>query len=374
MIAVSIIILAVYSILIIAFIVGFDRVEIFELTSDDPTTRFSIIIPFRNEAQNLNPLLVSFSKLNYPLSLFEIILVDDDSEDDSDNLIRTFIENARIDIKIVKNIRKSDAPKKDAIETAIGQAKLDWIVTTDADCLVPENWLQTLDAFIQEYEPKCIVAPVNYTIEESFLDQFQLLDFLSLQASTIGGFGINKPFLCNGANLCYEKQAFLNVKGFRGNTHIASGDDIFLFEKMLDKYPGNIHFLRSNEAIVTTKPQSTFRQLFSQRIRWAAKSTAYTNNFAKFVGITVLLMNTLIVITSLLAIFNMFNWQLFLLLIFIKLTLDFVLIKKVSNFYKQPIPFFHYIVSGLLYPFFSMFVAIVSVRSNYSWKGRTFKK
>ncbi len=374
MIAVSIIILALYSILIMAFIVGFDRVEIFKLSSDDPKTRFSIIIPFRNEAQNLNPLLASLSKLNYPPSLFEIILVDDDSQDDSVNLISTFIENARIDIKIIKNIRRSEAPKKDAIETAIGHAKFDWIVTTDADCLVPENWLQTIDAFIQEYQPKCIVAPVNYNIEESFLDKFQLLDFLSLQASTIGGFGINKPFLCNGANLCYEKQAFFDVKGFTGNTHIASGDDIFLFEKMLDTYPGNIHFLKSVEAIVTTKPQSTFRQLFSQRIRWAAKSTAYKNNFAKFVGITVLLMNTLLVITLLLAIFNMFHWPFFLLLIFIKLTLDFVLIKKVSNFYKQPIPFFHYIASGLLYPFFSMFVAIVSVQSNYSWKGRTFKK
>jgi cellulose synthase/poly-beta-1,6-N-acetylglucosamine synthase-like glycosyltransferase len=374
MIAVSIIILALYSILIIAFIIGFDRVEIFKFTSDIPKSRFSIIIPFRNEAQNLNTLLASLSELNYPSSLFEILLVDDDSEDDSVHLISTFIDHARIDIKIIKNIRMSDAPKKDAIETALRQAKFDWIVTTDADCLVPENWLQTIDAFIQEYEPKCIVAPVNYRIEESFLDKFQLLDFLSLQASTIGGFGINKPFLCNGANLCYEKQAFFDVKGFTGNTHIASGDDIFLFEKMLDKYPGSIHFLRSDEAIVTTKPASNLRKLFSQRIRWAAKSTAYKNNFAKFVVITVLSMNTLLVITLLLAIFNMFHWQLFLLLIFIKLSLDFVLIKKVSNFYKQPVPFFHYIISGLLYPFFSMFVAIVSVQSNYSWKGRTFKK
>ncbi|MBT8385571.1 MAG: glycosyltransferase [Bacteroidia bacterium] len=374
MIVVSITILALYSILIIAFIIGFDRVEFFKLSSFDHKTRFSIIIPFRNEAQNLNPLLTSLSKLNYPKSLFEIILVDDDSEDDSVKLISTFIENARIDIKIVKNIRMSDAPKKDAIETAIGQAKFDWIVTTDADCLVPESWLQTIDAFIQEYDPKCIVAPVNYKIEESFLDKFQLLDFLSLQASTIGGFGINKPFLCNGANLCYEKQAFFDVKGFTGNTHIASGDDIFLFEKLLDAYPGNIHFLRSDEAIVTTKPQSTLRKLLSQRIRWAAKSTAFTNNFAKFVGITVLSMNILLVITLLLAIFNMFNWQLFLLMVFVKLSLDFVLIKKVFNFYKQPISFFHYIASGLLYPFFSMFVAIVSIQSNYSWKGRTFKK
>ena len=340
MIAVSIIILALYSILIIAFIVGFDRVEIFKLTSDDPKTRFSIIIPFRNEAQNLNPLLASLSKLNYPPSLFEILLVDDDSEDDSVNLISTFIENTRIDIKIVKNIRRSDAPKKDAIETAIGQAKFDWIVTTDADCLVPENWLQTIDAFIQEYEPKCIVAPVNYHIEESFLDKFQLLDFLSLQASTIGGFGINKPFLCNGANLCYEKQAFFDVKGFTGNTHIASGDDIFLFEKMLDTYPGNIHFLRSDEAIVTTKPQSTLRKLFSQRIRWAAKSTAYKNNFAKFVGITVLSMNTLLVITLLLAIFNMFNWQLFLLLIFIKLSLGLCPDQKSIQFLQATNPVF----------------------------------
>ena len=77
-----------------------------------------------------------------------------------------------------------------------------------------------------------MVGPVSYNIlKHSFLENFQLLDFLSLQAATLGGFGIKKPFLCNGANLAYKKTVFTKLNGFQGNENIASGDDIFLFEK-----------------------------------------------------------------------------------------------------------------------------------------------
>ncbi len=378
MIIITFVILLAYGLLIISFIIGFDKVREFKPKNNwKPITKFSIIIPFRNETENLTPLLNSLALLEYPRDYFEIIMIDDDSSDNSVELIQEFllkhlgVEN---NISIIKNIRTSNSPKKDAINTAMQQAQFDWIITTDADCIVPSKWLNTFDAFIQINRPKLIAAPVKYTIDNSFLEQFQSLDFLSLQASTIGGFGIGKPFLCNGANLCYNKKTFLDVKGFTGNENLASGDDIFLLEKITEQYPDEVHFLKSYDVIVRTKPQSTFKALTAQRIRWAAKSSSYKNNFTKLVGISVFLMNSWLVIALLLLIFNQFLWYCLLILFSIKLILDGILTYKYHAFSKQNFKIFNFIMSSLYYPFFSMFVALTSIKTNFIWKGRQFKK
>jgi len=375
MIIFSGVILVLYCSLIIAFIVGFDRVENFRKTDTAPTTKFSVIIPFRNEAVNIVALLESISSLNYPKELFEILFVDDNSVDDSVDLLKSIISiNDKLNINIITNNRRTNSPKKDAIQTAILQANFDWIITTDADCIVPENWLKIFDAYIQKHESKMIAAPVTYIANKTLLEQFQLLDFLSLQACTIGSFGIRKPFLCNGANLCYKKQAFNKVHGFKGNEHIASGDDIFLLEKMFQQYPDKVHFLKSNEVIVKTKPQKSFKELLSQRIRWAAKTTAFTSRFAQFVGITVLLMNLVVVMALILFIFDLLLWELLLAIIIIKFILDYILLNKVYRFCNQHLLLRSYCIGSLFYPFFSMFVAIVSLQTTYSWKGRRFNK
>ena len=116
--------------------------------------------------------------------------------------------------------------------------------------------------------------------KRAFLKGFQQLDFFSLQAATIGGFGAKIPFLCNGANLCYEKAAFRRVKGFTGNHKIASGDDIFLLEKF-DKEGLKTAFLKGKAAIVSTLPQASVGELVDQRIRWAGKTSATQNKTGK---------------------------------------------------------------------------------------------
>jgi cellulose synthase/poly-beta-1,6-N-acetylglucosamine synthase-like glycosyltransferase len=122
---------------------GFDKITAFNLSDKVPKTAFSIIIPFRNEQNHLDTLLKSLMNLNYPKSLFEVILVDDDSEDKSQEVIKKVLKphtTSNFQIRIIKNVRMSKSPKKDAITTAISQAKYDWIITTDADCIVPKYW------------------------------------------------------------------------------------------------------------------------------------------------------------------------------------------------------------------------------------------
>ncbi len=354
---------------------GFNRLPEFFPEKTTSQNNFTIIVPFRNEAKNLSTLLNSFSQLNYPPDMFEIIMVNDDSSDDFKvNIDQFIVENAGVQIEVIQNKRKSFSPKKEAIESAILKAQFDWIITTDADCEVPNNWLNNLDSFLQKNNVKMVVSPVAYSIENKFLLHFQNLDFLSLQGTTMGSFGINRPFMCNGANLCYAKQAFKTVNGFEGNDHIASGDDIFLMEKLLKVFPNEVMYLKSFGSIVNTKPQSNLRFLIHQRIRWAAKMGSTKNIFGKLVGLTVFVTNFYLVLLLALALLQKISWQYIGLFYLVKLNIDFVLLFKTASFFKQQHSMRSYLISSFIYPFFSVYIAFASFFKGYQWKGRAFKK
>lgn len=380
MLAIGAIITLSYVLLIGSLIYGFGKIVTFKLKKSVSKTSFSVIIPFRNEAQNLPNLLDSISKLSYPKHLYEIILVDDDSEDDSVKIIHHILESSRwrenfqTNVRLIKNDRKTNSPKKDAITSAIDVAQNEWIITTDADCQLPEFWLNSFDEFIQKSHTKCIVAPVTYLNKANFLNKFQLLDILSLQGATMGGFGIHKPFLCNGANFGYQKTVFQSLNGFEGNDTIASGDDIFLLEKIEKSYPKESHYLKCENAIVTTKPQDSWQALCSQRIRWAAKTSAYNNGFGKLTGFVVLLMNGFLILTGILYITLMLDTKVLLCVWTLKFSVDFLLIYKTASFFNQRTVLASYLVAFILYPFFSVYIAISSLFTGYTWKNRTFKK
>src|SRR5690606_31294566 len=193
MMIVILIITLMYLALIGSFIYGFNKIKVFEKQDITARTKFSIIIPFRNEAEKLPALLRSISELNYPKELYEFIFVDDESDDESNEQLMRFLAQGRTDIKIISNIRKTNSPKKDAITSAIDIAKYDWIVTTDADCVLPNFWLDTFDAYIQINKPELVVAPVTYVEPKNFIERFPLLDVLSLQAAPLGAFRLKLP-------------------------------------------------------------------------------------------------------------------------------------------------------------------------------------
>jgi cellulose synthase/poly-beta-1,6-N-acetylglucosamine synthase-like glycosyltransferase len=364
-----------YALLIISLAVGFTRIDEFKGKDPKDETVFSVIIPFRNEAKNLANLLKSISELNYSKELVEFIFVDDASTDESVNIIQNFAPKLKITTQVIPNTRTSNSPKKDAIATAISIAKNTWIITTDADCIVPQNWLKKLNSYILEKDLKMVVAPVNYKAKNNFLSQFQWLDFMSMQGSTIGGFGVNFPFLCNGANLAYKKDTFIRLNGFEGNNTMASGDDIFLFEKFLTHDKKSVGLLKSKEAIVTTFPVKTWGELLHQRTRWAAKTSQLKSAPIKLIGLLVLLVNCFIVFSVFIAVFQPNTFTILLLAWSIKIIVDLVLFIPTIRFFNIETTFFKwYVPSSLIYPFFSVFVVLKTGCSQYKWKGRRFKK
>ncbi|WP_231896348.1 glycosyltransferase [Gramella sp. MAR_2010_147] len=372
------IITAAYLGIVAAFVFGWNKVPEFSLTGMASVNTFSIIIPYRNEAENLPVLFKSLSNLNYHTSKFEIILVNDDSKDDSKILAENFKEDfPEMNIKLLENKHKTNSPKKDAIQTAIEFSNFDYIATTDADCVVPSKWLQFFDESIQNSASKMIAGPVGFIQlvgkKKPYFQNFEEMDFMSLQASTVGAFGVEKAFMCNAANMCYEKETFLREAGFNDNVRVASGDDVFLLQK-LRKKGIEVFFIKSIKAAVYTNYQKSLSGLINQRIRWAAKASSYTSVFAKFTGLIVFLMNLSLIVLTGLTFFKLFSYQFLMLIFLLKFNLDFILIYKSAKFMNRENLMRHYLWSSLLYPFFTVYVAILSFFNGYEWKGRRFHK
>ena len=367
-------ILTIYVVFILQLILGFNKVKSFERTNEEPITTFSIIVPFRNEEKNLPKLLKSISKLNYPKELFEIIMVDDFSKDNSERVyIKWRMENGLIETTLLENLRLSNSPKKDAISRAVPIIKHEWIITTDADCIVNKNWLLTLDNYIQKNNTKMIVGAVVYQTKNNWFHHFQQLDLLSLQGTTIGSFGNRNPFMCNGANFAYTKKLFHELGGFGGINDTASGDDVMLLQKALKTNFEKVHYLKNTEIIVKTRPENDLLKLFMQRVRWASKTTSYKNTYAKVLAVVVLLMNLSLVGSVGFVLCGCLKYRVLLTVFCFKYLVDYCLLFQ-SNQYVRKGKFIMPLASSLIYPLFSSLVGIYSLFGNFTWKGRKFSK
>jgi cellulose synthase/poly-beta-1,6-N-acetylglucosamine synthase-like glycosyltransferase len=267
----------------------------------------------------------------------------------------------------------SNSPKKDAISRAIPIVKNKWIITTDADCIVPKNWLQTLDNFIQNKQPEMVVGAVIYKTKNNWFHHFQQLDLISLQGTTIGSFGLGKPFMCNGANFAYTKNLFQEIGGFSGINNTASGDDVLLLQKAIAYTKDKVCYLKNEDFIVKTKPINDFYELFMQRVRWASKTSSYQTNYPKLLAVIVLAMNVSLVVSFGLWYFGKFDLRLFAMALIFKYGIDYVILFKTNGYLKNKM-LIPPLASSLIYPIFSSFVGIYSLFGSFNWKGRKFSK
>lgn len=362
----------IYALLILILYNGFLNVKLFKSEESVAATKFSVIIPFRNEADNLPQLLQSLALLDYPNDLFEVCLVNDASTDNSVEIINNFKQRATFNIKLIDNQQFYKSPKKDAVTTGINQTHFEWIVTTDADCMVPPKWLSLFNSFIACNKVDFIASAVAYNTKNSFFDAFQALDFLSLQGTTIGAFGIKKAFMCNGANLTYKRSVFAEINGFEGNTNLASGDDVFLLQKVIQQKKFKIKYLKSRAHIVKTFPVKTVKDLLSQRIRWASKTKAYRGYFPKFLALSVFLVNLSLVISLPFLAFEILKIETIFFIWIGKMLIDASLLYQTAQFMRQTQAFKFYALSAIIYPFFVVISALASFFKTFEWKERTF--
>lgn len=342
-----------------------------------PRTFISILIPARNEAKNILPCIASILKNNYPKELFEIIVIDDHSDDETPQYVRDLGHpNVRlIELKNYVKLGENQPFKKRAIEAAIGESKGDLIVTTDGDCLVPDQWLWLFAEYYETKGKRFIAGPVNFYDEQSFFERFQSLDYVGMMGIT--GAGVEGKFMnmCNGANLAYEKKLFYDVKGFQGIDHVSSGDDMLLMQKVARMYPDALGFLKNEQATVVTKAKPNVEEFFGQRLRWASKSSSYTEGFTVFQLIAVFLFCASMPFNLLLGIFFDTHFLVLCLISFlIKTLFDFIFLKMTTRFFNRQDLMSIFFPAQFLHVIYIITVGLWSnVKKKYVWKGRVVK-
>jgi cellulose synthase/poly-beta-1,6-N-acetylglucosamine synthase-like glycosyltransferase len=342
-----------------------------------PKTLISVLIPARDEEDNIVQCIQSIVQGNYPEHLFEIIVIDDHSEDSTPQCVRDFGQhNVRlIELKHYVKLGENQPFKKRAIEAAIGEANGDLIVTTDGDCIASDNWLHLIAQFYETQDKRFIAAPVNFYDEKSFFERFQSLDYIGMMGITGAGVQGHFTHMCNGANLAYEKKLFFEVEGFKGIDHVASGDDMLLMQKIAQFFPETLGFLKNAEATVFTKAKPNLKEFFSQRMRWASKSSSYTEGFTVFQLGAVFVFCSNIVFNLLLSVF--FDYRLFVLVglqMLIKISFDYIFLRTITRFFSRQDLMSSFLLSQFVHLFYIIFVGLRSnVKKSYIWKGRVVR-
>lgn len=367
-----IILLLGYSSLVIYLVFKWNDIPFFKADCFSYHTTVSIVIPFRNEAKNLNSLVNTLLQLDYHPKLYEIIFVDDASDDNSLDVLKKKFNDSGTNSMSIKILSSQQRNKKAAIETGVGSAAGELILTTDADCHLPADWVKTIVCYYQNFGFDAASSPLIFGINNDFWSKLQQLEFISLIATGGASIAAGAPIMCNGANLAYKKSAFTTVGGYKEIDRSPGGDDVLLFRKLAKNKSANLVFIKAREGIVTTAPNQSLSEFIYQRIRWASKVTTDFTFLSFFIAAVVYLFNLSIIITGIGSFFSGEMFRIFIFLFSIKVIVDFIFFNSVLQFFKKKNLLFLILPAEIIYPFYVVIIGTLAPFKRYNWKGRNY--
>ncbi|GAA4437137.1 glycosyltransferase [Pontibacter saemangeumensis] len=339
-----------------------------------PDVRLSVIIPVRNEAENILLLLQDLERQLYPKELLEVLVVDDHSEDRTVELVNEYKAGSTMSIRV---LQLHDYPamqlKKAAVQKGVELAQGELLVFTDGDCRVGPEWLRQYAYLYRLQQPYFISGPVSFHNTATLFEKMQLVEFSSLIGIGGASIGLGKPNMCNGANLAYRKDVFNSVAGFSGNEGIASGDDEFLLHKVHEQYPGKVAFLKNPESIVYTDARKTLISFVWQRVRWASKWQSYQSLEVQLVAVAVFLVNFLLFLAIALVISGSMPLWIFIGAYISKFAVDFLFLKQVLGFLGKRRYLWYMLPLQLVYVPYVVFTGACGLLGRYRWKGRIIR-
>ena len=339
-----------------------------------PHEFISIIIPFRNEEENILANLKSIESQFYPEEKFEVIYVDDSSEDDSANLLKTNVKRSNIRIITVPKDFSVQAHKKRAIRYGIENAKGQIIVTTDADCIHTNEWLLSMAQCFDSLTG-FVSGPVEFYSEKKIFPKFQKLEFAGLVLCGAGLIGSGHPTICNAANIAYKKKVFDEVGGFKDQMNLSSGDDELLMQKIAKDSDFRVKFSIDKRSIVKTRANKTISDFYQQRKRWASKGLFYNDRSLVLKLILIYLFYVSLLTQFFLFIFlNPVFLISFLVSLLLKLSFEFFILSKGKKKILDELELNYFLLAELLQIPYIVFAGIVGAFGNYRWKERKIKR
>ena len=334
--------------------------------SNHLSLKLSIVVAFRNEAKHLPRLIESLERQSLSSSLFEVILVDDHSMDDSFAVLNERNQEIK-NLIVAKNV---GVGKKAAIETAINLSRGEIIVATDADCVHHSEWLAQHLYYHSLEEVKFISGPVRLLNPKNAFERWQQLEFAGLNAIGAASIFSKSPDMCHGANISYKKSVFYEVGGFAKHKHIPSGDDQLLMHEIFRLYPDGLFFIPNENAMVDTAYPIGLKGFFHQRIRWISKMHFYQHPLLKLQLYASFFFLSAIVVFGFLSILNLSNWVYFLSLFLIKTAADYNFYSHTLSFYRLSNRKRFFLISELVHIIYILSLGILSLFVTYQWKDR----
>ena len=335
---------------------------------NEPSDLFlSVIVPFRNEEKRISYLLRSIKNQSLANFKFEIILVDDQSNDGSRKIIEEFIGfNSKINTKLARIPIGIGGGKKKAIEIGVSQSKGNFIIQTDADCTADSEWLIGIYNFINIINPDLLILPVFIEPSSNILSKFDSMEYASLQVVGIGMASQNSPILCSASNLAFRKSFYENTKAKRTDENLSSGDDIFLLQAAIrDK--SKIDYCINSSICVSTPSLNSLENIIAQRKRWVSKNSSIQDLVYQIVAAFGFLTNLILIYILL------FKSEFFLLLFVLKLIADYFLLKTFYTLINKPFQTIPFVLNSFLYPFYLIYIVFTAFSTKNSWRGRIVK-
>jgi biofilm PGA synthesis N-glycosyltransferase PgaC len=322
----------------------------------------------RNEALTITKLMTDLQNQDYPD--FEIIIVDDHSDDGSRRAVENWLAENAGKTDFFKLVNNKGVGKKAALTLAVQNAKGELVMTTDADCELPQSWIsKTVEQFNDQ--TNLIVGAVRMK-GKRFTDHLQQLEFASLIGSGAATLGWQIPTMANGANLAFRKSVFNAVGAYEGNSHIASGDDEFLIRKIHQRFPGSIFFNHNSDTVVDTDAHQNFKSFANQRIRWASKWALHQNYFSKLLALLIFSFQLSFLLSPWLMCFGYLSITLGLSLLLIKAVVEWFFFIPVLRLLRLPFNLAAFIALQFIYPYYVVAIGLLANVVGYQWKGRGY--
>jgi cellulose synthase/poly-beta-1,6-N-acetylglucosamine synthase-like glycosyltransferase len=262
--ALAVILTSAYVLLFCFFIYGVSRLKTTRHRIGEPT--LSIVVAARNEEETIHRSLESLANLDYPVEKLEVILVDDQSTDQTYRIMQSAADrNKHFKVVSVTGQEGHLRGKANAIAIGIDQSHGEIIFLTDSDCVVPRSWIR---AMLNEYDERTgLVASYTLLDSNNSFEGMQSLDWAFLHTLAAGGVGLKRPLSCFGNNLTFRRRAYDEVGGYR-NVPFSVTEDFALFTAITRKKSWKYGYLLSPESLVMSLPCKTLGELLRQKKRW----------------------------------------------------------------------------------------------------------
>jgi len=232
----------------------------------------SVIICAKDEADNLRKFLPFILEQEYPD--FEVIVVNDGSTDETDNLLTTLCKKyTHLRTTFVPVGAKNISTKKLGITLGVKAAKNNLLLFTDADCL-PEDklWIARI---ARNYTPETelVLGYGAYLYKKGFLNRLIRYDTLFIALQYMGMAIARKPYMGVGRNLSYRKETFYEQKGFASSLHLRSGDDDLRVNRACNSRNTRVEI--APDSVTWSEPNTSYKAWHFQKERHLSVSSYY---------------------------------------------------------------------------------------------------